>query len=64
MPGYLILRAQWKRLHPHILFDLETFHQSVMALSGKTLAEMDVFDLRCVMNIWGRKIRKGVKSEG
>ncbi|ENN94702.1 hypothetical protein BVtw_09770 [Bartonella vinsonii subsp. berkhoffii str. Tweed] len=64
MPGYLILRAQWKRLHPHILFDPETFHQSVMAVSGKALAEMDVLDLRCVMNIWGRKIRKSVKSEG
>ncbi|VEJ45312.1 regulatory protein GemA [Bartonella vinsonii] len=64
MLGYLILRAQWKCLNPHILFDPETFHQSVMAVSGKALAEMDVLDFRCVMNAWGRKIRKSVKSEG
>ncbi|WP_317993166.1 regulatory protein GemA [Bartonella gliris] len=68
MPGYLILRAQWKRLNPDAVFDpvfdLGAFHQSVMALSGKTLGEMNGGDFREVMNVWGRKIRKGVKSEG
>ncbi|WP_317992582.1 regulatory protein GemA [Bartonella gliris] len=64
MPGYLILCAQWKRLNPDAVFDVESFHQSVMALSGKALGEMDGGDFREVMNVWGRKIRKGVKSEG
>ncbi|WP_275064708.1 regulatory protein GemA [Bartonella sp. AU55XJBT] len=64
MPGYLILCAQWKRLNPDAVFDMESFHQSVMALSGKALGEMDGGDFREVMNVWGRKIRKGVKSEG
>ncbi|WP_245256428.1 hypothetical protein [Candidatus Bartonella washoeensis] len=58
------MRAQWKCLNPHILFDPEAFHHSVMAVSGKALAEMDVLDFRCVMNVWGRKIRKGIKNEG
>ncbi|WP_208434625.1 regulatory protein GemA [Bartonella taylorii] len=57
MPGYLILCAQWKRLNPAVVFDVEAFHQSVMALSGKALGEMDGGDFRQVMNIWGRKIR-------
>ncbi|UNE54190.1 regulatory protein GemA [Bartonella machadoae] len=61
--GYLILRAQWKRLHPRGSFDLEAFHQGVMAVSGKGLDEMDVFALRQVMNVWGRKIR-GRKDYG
>lgn len=64
MPGYLILYAQWKRLHSSALFDGEAFHQSVMALSGKALGEMSGGDFMHVMNVWGRKIRKGVKSEG
>ncbi|UNF42910.1 regulatory protein GemA [Bartonella krasnovii] len=64
MPGYLILYAQWKRLHSSALFDGEAFHQSVMALSGKALSEMDGGDFIKVMNAWGRVIRKGVKSEG
>ncbi|WP_273722797.1 regulatory protein GemA [Bartonella sp. AU18XJBT] len=64
MPGYLILYAQWKRLNPAVVFDVEAFHQSVMALSGKALGEMDEGDFREVMNVWGRKIRKGVTSEG
>ncbi|SSZ39306.1 regulatory protein GemA [Bartonella grahamii] len=64
MPGYLILCAQWKRLNPDAVFDVEAFHQSVMALSGKALGEMDGGDFREVMNVWGRKIRKSVKSEG
>ncbi|WP_338156099.1 regulatory protein GemA [Bartonella krasnovii] len=64
MPGYLILCAQWKRLHSSALFDGEAFHQSVMALSGKALSEMDGGDFIKVMNAWGRVIRKGVKSEG
>ncbi|WP_142416964.1 phage protein GemA/Gp16 family protein [Bartonella massiliensis] len=68
MPGYLILRAQWKRLNPDVVFDPvfdgEAFHQSVMALSGKALGEMSGGDFMHVMNVWGRKIRKGVKSEG
>ncbi|WP_409362078.1 phage protein GemA/Gp16 family protein [Bartonella heixiaziensis] len=64
MPGYLILCAQWKRLNPDAVFDVEAFHQSVMALSGKALGEMSGGDFREVMNVWGRKIRKGVKSEG
>ncbi|WP_273755271.1 MULTISPECIES: gp16 family protein [unclassified Bartonella] len=64
MPGYLILCAQWKRLNPDAVFDVESFHQSVMALSGKALGEMSGGDFREVMNVWGRKIRKSVKSEG
>ncbi|WP_375646423.1 regulatory protein GemA [Bartonella sp. TT29SHDZB] len=64
MPGYLILCAQWKCLNPDAVFDVESFHQSVMALSGKALGEMSGGDFREVMNVWGRKIRKGVKSEG
>ncbi|WP_273790125.1 regulatory protein GemA [Bartonella sp. CM31XJBT] len=64
MPGYLILCAQWKCLNPDAVFDLGAFHQSVMALSGKALGEMNGGDFREVMNVWGRKIRKGVKSEG
>ncbi|WP_317993202.1 regulatory protein GemA [Bartonella gliris] len=68
MPGYLILCAQWKRLNPAAafdpVFDLGVFHQSVVALSGKPLAEMNGGDFRQVMNVWGRKIRKSVKSKG
>ncbi|WP_375661346.1 regulatory protein GemA [Bartonella sp. CR127HXZ] len=64
MPGYLILRAQWKCLNPDAVFDVEAFHQSVMVLSGKALGEMSGGDFRQVMNVWGRKIRKSVKSEG
>ncbi|WP_375657191.1 regulatory protein GemA [Bartonella sp. CM120XJJH] len=64
MPGYLILCAQWKCLNPDAVFDVEAFHQSVMALSGKALGEMSGGDFREVMNVWGRKIRKSVKSEG
>ncbi|WP_208438024.1 regulatory protein GemA [Bartonella taylorii] len=63
-PSISILCAQWKRLNPAVVFDVEAFHQSVMALSGKALGEMDGDDFRQVMNIWGRKIRKSVKSEG
>ncbi|WP_273722050.1 gp16 family protein [Bartonella sp. ML71XJBT] len=64
MPGYLILCAQWKRLNPDVVFDVEAFHQSVMALSGKALGEMSGGDFMHVMNVWGRVIRKGVTSEG
>ncbi|WP_019219119.1 phage protein GemA/Gp16 family protein [Bartonella florencae] len=64
MPGYLILRAQWKRLNPDVVFDLGAFHQSVVALSGKALGEMSGGDFIEVMNVWGRIIRQGVKSEG
>ncbi|WP_273721653.1 regulatory protein GemA [Bartonella sp. ML71XJBT] len=64
MPGYLILCAQWKRLNPDVVFDVEAFHQSVMALSGKALGEMAGGDFMRVMNVWGRVIRKGVTSEG
>ncbi|WP_455466209.1 regulatory protein GemA [Bartonella sp. B39] len=64
MPGYLILCAQWKCLHRDAVFDPEAFHQSVMVVSGKAFSEMDGGDFRQVMNVWGRKIRKGVKSEG
>ncbi|WP_375618755.1 regulatory protein GemA [Bartonella sp. AC134YNZD] len=67
-PGYLILRAQWKRLHPNAVFDpvsdLEDFAQSVLAVSGKAFCEMDARDFCQVMNVWGRKIRKSIKSEG
>ncbi|EJF76788.1 hypothetical protein MCO_01501 [Bartonella sp. DB5-6] len=63
-PSISILYAQWKCLNPDVVFDVEAFHQSVMALSGKALGEMDGGDFRQVMNIWGRKIRKSVKSEG
>ncbi|WP_375702303.1 gp16 family protein [Bartonella sp. AA89HNZF] len=63
-PSISILCAQWKCLNPDAVFDLGAFHQSVMALSGKALGEMSGGDFREVMNVWGRKIRKGVKSEG
>ncbi|GAA5112046.1 regulatory protein GemA [Bartonella jaculi] len=63
-PSISILCAQWKRLNPDVVFDGEAFHQSVMALSGKALGEMSGGDFMRVMNVWGRVIRKGVKSEG
>ncbi|WP_375672105.1 MULTISPECIES: regulatory protein GemA [unclassified Bartonella] len=63
-PSISILCAQWKCLNPDAVFDVESFHQSVMALSGKALGEMSGGDFREVMNVWGRKIRKGVKGEG
>ncbi|WP_375640671.1 regulatory protein GemA, partial [Bartonella sp. MM55XZML] len=63
-PSISILCAQWKCLNPDAVFELGAFHQSVMALSGKALGEMNGSDFREVMNVWGRKIRKSVKSEG
>ncbi|WP_019221537.1 phage protein GemA/Gp16 family protein [Bartonella senegalensis] len=62
-PSISILCAQWKRLHPSVLFDGKAFHQSVMALSGKALSEMDGGDFIKVMNAWGRAIRRGIKQE-
>ncbi|EJF87162.1 regulatory protein GemA [Bartonella rattimassiliensis] len=59
-----ILCAQWKGLNQSALFDVEAFHQSVMAVSGQALSKMSGGDFIRVMNVWGRKIRKGVKSEG
>ncbi|WP_455476144.1 regulatory protein GemA [Bartonella sp. B17] len=58
MPRYLILCAQWKRINPDAVFDLETFHQAIIALSHKSLAMMDSYDFMKVMNAWGREIRK------
>ncbi|WP_273718834.1 MULTISPECIES: regulatory protein GemA [Bartonella] len=63
-PSIAILCAQWKRLNPDVVFDVEAFHQSVMALSGKALGEMAGGDFMRVMNVWGRVIRKGFTSEG
>ncbi|WP_208435993.1 regulatory protein GemA [Bartonella phoceensis] len=67
-PSIAILCAQWKRLHPNAVFDpvsdLEDFAQSVLAVSGKAFCEMDARDFCQVMNVWGRKIRKSIKSEG
>ncbi|WP_039760646.1 regulatory protein GemA [Bartonella queenslandensis] len=59
-----ILCAQWKRFNEGCLFDGAAFHQSVMNVSGKALGEMSGRDFIRVMNVWGRKIRQGVQSEG
>ncbi|PIT69704.1 regulatory protein GemA [Bartonella tribocorum] len=63
-PSIAILCAQWKRLHQGCLFDETAFQQSVMAVSGKAFCEMSGGDFMRVMNVWGRKIRKGIQSEG